>query len=429
MTPLETSLPMGACGHSGHVVGFVLVGAGSVGRGVFHQSVITPGVECRVVCDVHIDRALALVPPGRRSRVVATLGQLVDCLSAGELALCEDAHLAAEAPGVEVYFEASTAIGAAPRAITAAMEAGKHIVMMNAEADALFGPLFWREAQRCGVAYTSSDGDQPAVIARLVEELQFYGMELVLAGNIKGFLDRYTDPEKILPEAEKRGLDPQMCSSYSDGTKLCVEMSIVANALGCRIVKPGMLGPVMAETTDLFQHFDLERLWSPGTAPFVDYVLGAKPRGGVFAVGYTNDSYQRRMLDWFPPEIGPGPFYVLTRPYHLVHLETMRTVLEVGRTGRSLIAPRHGMRSTVICRAKRGLEIGTVLDGPGGFATYGLIENSGQFPKDGLPICLSQGARLRQAVDRDGRISLDDVDPLTIPQDALAAWGQASVDA
>ena len=68
-----------------------------------------------------------------------------------------DAHLAAEAPGVEVYFEASTAIGAAPRAITAAMEAGKHIVMMNAEADALFGPLFWREAQRCGVAYTSSD--------------------------------------------------------------------------------------------------------------------------------------------------------------------------------------------------------------------------------------------------------------------------------
>ncbi len=407
-------------------VGFALVGAGSVGHGVFHQSLITPGVECRVVCDIHTDRALALVDPKRPSRLVTSAGGLADCILRGEIAVCDDAALAATAPGVDVYFDASTAIGAAPQSILAAMSAGKHVVMMNAEADALFGPLFWHEAQRHGVAYTSSDGDQPAVIARLAEELRFYGFEFVMGGNIKGFLDRYTDPVKILPEARKRGLDPQMCSSYTDGTKLCVEMSIVANALGCDVARPGMYGPAMREATELFDHFALAELWSPGRPPLVDYVLGAKPKGGVFAVGYTDDPYQRRMLDWFPPEIGPGPFYVLTRPYHLVHLETMRTVLEVARTGRSLIAPRFGMRTGVVCRAKRALGAGDVLDGPGGFATYGLIENSADGAATGLPICLSAGARLRRAIAGDERIGWDDVELATLEADAVAAWRRAS---
>ena len=91
-----------------------------------------------------------------------------------------------------------------------------------------------KEAQRHQVAYTSADGDQPAVLARLVDELRFYGLRFVMAGNIKGFLDRYTDPIKIQPEAAKRYLDPQMCASYTDGTKLAVEMSYRREWLGLR---------------------------------------------------------------------------------------------------------------------------------------------------------------------------------------------------
>jgi predicted homoserine dehydrogenase-like protein len=337
------------------------------------------------------------------------------------VAVCEDAALAAAAP-VDVLFDASTAIEAATVFIPAAMGAGKHVVMMNAEADALFGPLFWQEAQRYGVAYTSCDGDQPAVLARLTEELRFYGLELVMAGNVKGFLDRYTDPIKIKPEADKRYLDAQMCSSYTDGTKLCVEMSIVANGLGGRVVRPGMLGPRMVEMVNLFDHFSFERLWSPGTPPLVDYVLGAKPRGGVFVVGYTDDPYQRKMLGWFPPEIGPGPFYVLTRPYHLIHLEAMRSVLEVARTRRSLLAPRLGLRTDVVCYAKKPLAAGDQLDGPGGFACYGLIENRGEVPDPGFPICLSHHARLRRAVGRDDRIGWNDVDETTIAPASVNAY-------
>jgi predicted homoserine dehydrogenase-like protein len=260
------------------------------------------------------------------------------------------------------------------------------------------------------------------VIARLAEEVRFYGLELVMVGNIKGFLDRYTDPVKIRPEADKRGLDPQMCSSYTDGTKLCIEMSIVANALGGGVVKPGMLGPRMSEVTDLFEHFPLSQLWSPGEPPLVDYVLGSRPKGGIYVVGYTDDAYQRRMLDWFPPEIGPGPFYVFTRPYHLVHLEAIRTVIEVARTGRSLIAPRCGLRTEVICHAKRPLVVGDVLDGPGGFATYGLIENRLDGSSTGLPIVLSKGVRLQRSIAKDERIQWSDIDPSAIHTATYAAW-------
>ncbi len=379
-------------------------------------------MRCDVVCDLSVERALSLRDPSRPSTIVDTPGALADAVRRGELAVCQDAMLAATAADVDVLFDASTAIDTAPAFIDAAMAAGKHVVMMNAEADLLFGPLFWEAAQRHGVAYTSCDGDQPAAIVRLAEELAFYGLELTMAGNIKGYLDRYTDPVAIRPEAEKRYLDPQMCASYTDGTKLCVEMALVANGLGGRVVRPGMLGPRMAEATDMFGHFAFDRLWSPGAPPLVDYVLGAKPRGGVFVVGHTDDAYQRKMLDWFPPDIGPGPFYLLTRPYHLVHLETMRTVLEVARTKRSLLAPRFGLRTEVICYAKTPLAPGDRLDGPGGFSCYGLIENRGEAGEPGFPICLSHEARLKRTVARDERIAWTDVDETTIGPAALAAY-------
>jgi predicted homoserine dehydrogenase-like protein len=402
-----------------------LIGAGSVGTGVYHQAMLTRGISCAAICDIDIGRAEKLLRPGQLGRRVESAREAAQALASNEIALCQDASIISETPGIDVFFDCSTALGAAPGAIELAMASGKHVIMMNAEADALFGPWFWHLAQRYNVAYSSSDGDQPAVIARLIEETELYGFQTVMAGNIKGFLDRYTDPVKIRPEADKRGLDYQMCSSYTDGTKLCVEMSIVANALGATVATAGMFGPRMDEAHQLFDHFDLNTLWSPGDAPVVDYILGAKPRGGVFVVGYTDDDYQRKMLDWFPPEIGPGPFYVLTRPYHLIHLETMRTVFEVCNTGKSLIAPRHGMKTDVICYAKRPLQAGDSLDGPGGFATYGLIENHSDSVSRGLPILLSSGVKLKKSRMMNERITWDDIDESTMDPRSLEAWGKA----
>ncbi len=406
-------------------VRFALVGAGSVGRGLYHQAQLTNGVECPVVCDIKLERALGALAESTPHRIVHTVAELEQALTIGETAVCQDALLAAAAPGVDVLLDASTAIETAPATLENAMARGKHVVMMNAEADALLGPYLWEIAQRHGVSYSSCDGDQPAVIARLLDEMTFYGLEIAMVGNIKGFMDRFTDPLKIKPEADKRGLSPKMCSSYTDGTKLCVEMSIVANAIGGKVLQPGMVGPRMKEAIEMFEHFQFRDLWKPGDAPLVDYVLGARPKGGVFAVGYTDDAYQRRMLDWFPPEIGPGPFYMLTRPYHLIHLEAMRTVLEVSRTGRSLMAPRHGMRTEVIAYAKRSLCSGDALDGAGGFAAYGLIENRLDNTPAGFPILLSNNVRLQRDVKAGARITWEDIDVSTVAKPVLHAWKMA----
>ena len=65
-----------------------------------------------------------------------------------------------------------------------------------------------------------------------------------------------------------------------------------------------MIGPRMAETVNLFDHFAFERLWSPALRRW-STMCWAPSGESVFVVGYTDDPYQRKMLDWFPPEIGP----------------------------------------------------------------------------------------------------------------------------
>jgi predicted homoserine dehydrogenase-like protein len=278
--------------------------------------------------------------------------------------------------------------------------------MMNAEADLIFGPYLLAHARRHGVVYTSADGDQPGVIRRLIaDEIESWGFELVMAGNMKGFLDRRSNPTTIIPEARKRDFDPRMTAGFTDGSKLAVEMALVANAFGLRTAVPGMGGPRVAHVRDVLEQFDFDALRRDG--PVVDYVLGAQPDGGVFAVGYCSHAYQRSMLATF--KMGPGPYYVFYRPYHLCHVQAMPAVLAAARGG-ALLQPWHGFRTNVIAYAKERLARGTALDGFGGYTCYGLIENvDPAHATDGLPLCLADGITLTRDVAQDERLTLHDV--------------------
>ena len=178
--------------------------------------------------------------------------------------------------------------------------------------------------------------------------------------------------------------------SYTDGTKLCVEMSLVANALGLETLVPGMQGPRVKHLLDILGLFDFEAIYRGGTA-VVDYVIGCEPYGGVFAVGYSDSKYQQSMLGWFPSKLGPGPFYVFHRPYHLIHIEAMRCIAEAVLDRDPLLQPVHGFKTNVCAYAKRDLRQGEQLDGIGGYACYGMIENWLQNQSgSGLPICLAE---------------------------------------
>ena len=250
-------------------------------------------------------------------------------------------------------------MGEAARFDAEALRRGKHVVMMNSEADLAFGPWFLNLARQSGAVYTSCDGDQPAALMRLYRETTLWGFETVMAGNIKGYLRRDANPVDIIPEAEKRGLDPKMCASYTDGTKLCVEQALIANALGLRTDVPGMHGPRAESCLDVFRVFDLEALWRDRIG-LTDYILGARPKGGVFLIGYHDHPYQKAMLDWFPSELGPGPFYVFERPFHLVHVEAMATLPRRRSTGKRCLrlgracGPTFTPTPSAACRPVRG---------------------------------------------------------------------------
>jgi len=384
-----------------------LVGMGAMGRGLLHQCRLTPGLECVAMADLMPERAIACAQSeGLPYKLASTAAEVDDAIRGGFTAICEDGELVACCTGAEVLVEASSAIGPAGRFVATALQTEKHAVMMNAEADLIFGPYLMDLAHRHGLVYTSCDGDQHGVIRHLVNDLELWGFELAMAGNIKGFLDRYSDPTKIIPEADLRNLEYKMATAYTDGTKLNIEMALVANALNLRTRIPGMTGPPAGSVRDVFQLFDFASIRAEGS-PCVDYILGAEPGGGVYAIGFCEHAYQRSMMEYY--KMGPGPFYLFYRPYHLCHVEAMECIVEAVVDGCSLLEPVYGFRTNVFAYAKRHLKAGEKLDGIGGYACYGLIDNcNGGHP--GLPICLAEDVVLRHDIARDSPVLLTDVE-------------------
>lgn len=375
-----------------------------MGKGLLYQSRITPGVRCAAICDVKIERCTeALKQFGLDYEIVDSPEKLEKAVRLKTVAVCSSGRWLAECAGLNAIIESSSAIESAAAHCLTALDRKKHLILMNSEIDLMFGPLLHRKARENGVVCTSCDGDQYGVLKRLIDDMTLWGFELVMAGNIKGFLDRYATPESIVAEADKRNLDYRMCTSYTDGTKLNIEMAITANAFGLRAGRPGMTGPRVSHVNQVLTCFDFSTLWK-NRKPVVDYILGAEPGGGVFAVGYCENPYQQQMLAYY--KMGRGPFYLFYRPYHLCHIEAMDAVFKAVRHGHRFMGPDAGMRTNVYTYAKRDLSAGTALDGIGGFECYGLIEDA---DSQGLPIGLAEGVILKRPVAKDGRIALSDV--------------------
>ena len=371
-----------------------IIGIGSVGRGLGLQAQLTPGLECVALADVSVPAALAgAALLSKTPVVVGRAAEASDAIARGRLAICADGLELARCDHVDVIIESTNSVRAGGLHAEAALQSGKHAIMMNYEAALCFGPYLASLARDAGVVYTVCDGDQPAVLARLAEEVRFMGFSLVMAGNVKGYLDWTATARSVAEEAAKRDLQPKMCASYTDGTKLNIEMAIVANGLGLQPIVSGMIGPRARDASEAPALFDLARRWD-GSTGYVDYVLGGQPAGGVFVVGHCDHPHQRQVLSRLPAAMGPGPFYVFKRPFHLVHFEAMASVAAAVLDGEAVLGPAYGFRTDVVAHAKKPLAAGETLDGHGGDACYGLIERAGAAASPGLPVCLSEGVRL-----------------------------------
>lgn len=387
-----------------------MIGVGSIGKGIAYQIGSTPGMDCVAMADIHLDRAVNWAEKLQLNyRIVHTPKDMTDAIREKNVAICNDGLLIAQCEEIDVVVDSSSAILPGAKFALTAIETHKHIVMMNSEADLIFGPYLLKQAQAAGVVYTSADGDQHTVLKRLQNEIELWGFKPVLAGNMKGFLDRYSNPTKIVPEADKRFMDYKMCTSYTDGTKLAVEMALIANSIDGKVSKAGMMGPRVGDINTVFNHFDFEKIWDC-QHPIVDYVLGAYPPGGVFMIGYTDHPHQIETLGWYPCQLGPGPFYLFHRPYHLGHIEVVSCIAEAYLDHWALLSPTCGFKTNVYSYAKRDLKRGELLDGIGGYDLYGLIDNvTGEQGENGLPICISEGLELRREIRKDSSITLEDV--------------------
>ena len=392
-----------------------MVGAGYMGRGIALQILkYVKGMKLVAISNRTLSEAerayrqagVDIVKP------VETVAQLEEIISQGQFAITDDAMLLCEAQSIDALIEVTGTIEYSAHVTMKAIENKKNVILMNAELDATIGPILKLYADRAGVVITTADGDQPGVIMNLYRYVKAIGCKPVLAGNMKGLQDPYRTPETQKGYAEKYKQKPQMVTSFADGTKISMEMAVVANATGFRAGKRGMYGPRCEHVNDAVNLFPMDQMLNGG---LVDYILGAEPAPGVFILGYNENPIQKQYMNYY--KMGDGPLYVFYTPYHICHFETPLTVARAVLFKDAAATPAAGPVCDVISVAKCDLREGETLDGIGGFTCYGMLENYGICQAENLlPMGLSEGCRLRRNIQRDQAITYSDVE---LPQDRL----------
>lgn len=395
----------------------VLSGAGFAAQGLILQLTRpTPGIRLSVIANrtlATIEAVLANLEITNYAVVHDELG-LERALADGRLAITSDPLLAASSAGTEVLVDATGEVEHAARVVSAGIDAGKHIVLINAELDGTLGPILKVKADAAGVVLTDMDGDQPAVILNLMRQVETMGFRPLLLGNIKSLLDHYRTPLTQAEFAKNVWQRPKMITSFADGSKIAFEMATTANATGFGVLSRGMRGPRCDRVEQAVDLFDQDELINgPG---YVDYILGAEPSFGVFVLGHNDEKWMRRYMKVY--KMGEGPVYTFYVPSHIGPLETPATIGRAALFGDAAATPIGAPVTDVVAFAKKDLKVGDTLDGIGGFSVYGVIENSAQARSDDLlPQGLTDGCSVVRPVSKDEPLRLSDVEP---PADSVA---------
>ena len=413
---------------AGNPVRIGVIGAGKFGSMFLSQAPRTPGLHVVGIADLDPQRArsaLARVDwPAERygARSVA------EALREGTTFLTDDAEGLIASDGIEVIVEATGHPGAGIRHALACCRHKRHIVMVNVEADALAGPLIARRAAEAGIVYSFAYGDQPALIAEIVDWARTAGFRVVCAGKGTKYLPVYhqSTPDTVwghygFSEEQVAGGDfnAQMFNSFLDGTKSALEMAAVANGTGLRpatdglafppcgvddlpaLLKPASDGGILAHGGTVEVVSSLER---DGRPVFRDL------RWGVYVTFRASTDYVRDCFAQYGLKTdASGRYAAMYKPYHLIGLELGISVANVALRGEATGATGDFI-GDVAATAKRDLEVGEKLDGEGGHRVYGRLMPAADSLRHGaLPIGLAHGIVLKRAVAAGQVVRWDDV--------------------
>jgi predicted homoserine dehydrogenase-like protein len=405
-----------------------LIGAGKFGSMFLAQARRTPGIHVVAVADLSPQRAReGLVRTGwEASRYEAR--SLDEASREGTTCVTDDADRAIASDSVEIVIDATGSPAAGIRHALACCREGKHIVMVNVEADCLAGPLLAQRAREAGIVYSLAYGDQPALICELVDWARAAGFEVVAAGKGTKYLPAYHEstPATVwghygfAPEQVERGdFNAQMFNSFLDGTKSAIEMAAVANATGLspapgglsfppcgvddlpRVLKPAAEGGRLHHRGQVEVVSSLERDGRP---------VPRDLRWGVYVAFAADSDYVKRCFSEYGLATDEtGNYAAMYKPYHLIGLELGISVAAAGLRREPTGAPT-GFRGDVVAVAKRNLQAGETLDGEGGYTVWGrLMPARDSLACGGLPIGMAHGVRLIRAVSKGSTVTARDV--------------------
>ncbi|BCM17379.1 NAD(P)H-dependent oxidoreductase [Mesorhizobium sp. J8] len=398
----------------GRPVRIGVIGSGEMGTDLVTQGMLMPGISIAAISTrrPHTAREAIRIAYGDEARAIEaeTDSKVTRAIEGGRIAITSNEMLVTN-PLIDVVIDATGKPGVAADFDLMAMEHGKHLVMMNVEADVTIGCYLKQQADRLGVVYSVGAGDEPSSCMELIEFASALGLSVVAAGKGKNNpLNHDAVPDDYREEAARRNMNPRMLVEFVDGSKTMVEMCAIANATGLVPDVPGMHGP-KADRNQLARVLipkeDGGLLSRKGV---VDYTIGKGVAPGVFViVEAMHPRVVERMDDL---HVGQGPYYGLFRPYHLTSLEVPLTAARIMLYGKPDMVPLPRPVAEVCAVAKRDLAAGETFDAIGEtcYRSWTMTVTDAR-ARHAVPVGLLEGGKVLKPVKKGGLLTEDNAAP------------------
>ncbi|MCJ7735820.1 MAG: flagellar biosynthesis protein FlgA [Anaerolineae bacterium] len=423
-----------------------LIGAGQFGAPIVTQAPFIPRLDVPVVADINIEAARhAFRQAGVAEEDIVVCDTRVDALRALEAekhVVLQDALLMMGLP-LDVIASATRSPGAGALYALEAIRHGKHVVMIDKEADSVVGPILKHLADRAGVVFTTDDGDEPGLAMGLVSWARTLGLQVLAGGRLQSGL--YDPPTASVtrrghtihvPDEERWALERIPAGEthrYAETRRRLfadwrpdqecgdpiAHMAVLANGTGLMPDGPTGHQPVVryTELPEILCPIEDGGILQTRRAvdvPTVLYTAGEPdPGGGVFVVVANDDPVSREvMIHKGAIANSSGSAMMLYRPYHLCGAETAMSILCAGLlhvpTGSAEVLPRIDMIATTARDFRAGETLGS--SGTLGWnhdlraslvPTFSLQESSP------VPFFMLEGNRLTRNVPVGATITLD----------------------
>jgi predicted homoserine dehydrogenase-like protein len=431
-----------------------VIGVGKFGTMFLSQARLTAGMHVVGVADLDVARARSQLKTANWPAEAYAAASLADAHKRRTTLVTDNAEALIADPQIEVIVESTGVPGAGIHHALMSIANGKHIVMVNVEADAVAGPLLARRAKAAGVVYSLAWGDQPALICEHVDWARAAGFKVICAGKGTRYEPHYhkSNPDnvwdildKYLNISDRKSINPKMFNSFVDGTKSGIEMTAVCNATGLVPQSEGLGFPPATR----FELADICKPKSDGgtleKAGVTEVISSVYRDGrdvphhlalGTYVVFDSETDYARRCFKEYAmlPDRS-GKYAALYRPIHMIGLELGISVASCALRNEPTGAPT-GFRSDVVATAKRNLKAGEMLDGEGGFCVWGKQTPADvSLQRELLPLGLAHNVKLKRDIPEGGALKWADVaydandSAVKVRREMEAAFGRRNVGA